>query len=147
MSFWCLVLLKAAHKLFCWFGNHFSQTSLKLIVFFFFFSCVCEGTGARSIFLWCRCHARYMDLLIMLMWALTGGRKHCSAVRSSRDVLGGSAASQQVFLRWPSVAALVAAFRRKNKKRFLFFFLLSRTQQMPVFPLFFFSYYLSKSTF
>lgn len=78
----------------------------------FFFSCVCEGTRARSIFLWCRCHARYMDLLIMLMWA----------VRSSRDVLGGSAASQQVFLPWPSVAALVAAFRRKNKKRFLFFF-------------------------
>lgn len=121
-------------KLFHWFGNHFSQTSLKPVVFI---SSACGSTGARSLSLCCSCHARYTDLLIMLMWVLTGGWKHCCQVMFWAVLLHLD--------RWPSVAALHSVERVKNN--FCFFFLLLQPQQIPLFPLFFFAHYLSKSIF
>lgn len=121
-------------KLFHWFGNHFSQTSLKPVVFI---SRACGSTGARSVSLCCSCHARYTHLLIMLMWVLTSGWRHCCQVMFWAVLLHLD--------RWPSVAALHSVGRIKNN--FCFFFLLLQPQQMPRFPLFFFAHYLSKSIF
>lgn len=111
-----------------------------------FFSCVYESTGARSLSLWCTCRARYTDLSILLMRALTGRWKHCSGA-SSKDVLCGLAASQRVFLWWPSVASLVAVFSRKNKNDFCFYSSVTTTTDAPfpfvfLLPLFVNKYFL-----